>query len=112
MDPSMTKATGSSEEEEEEDGEDKEMEEDGDTTLDEAIDEISSKSSEGQKAKFTASLAAIAEAWEEADSLGLLADKAGEAAQAEAARRRGAKAGRCICAAYALRTLYAGHTAV
>jgi hypothetical protein len=37
-----------------------------------SIDEISDKSSEGQQAKFKAALASIAEAWEEADSLGLL----------------------------------------
>jgi hypothetical protein len=39
-----------------------------------SIDEIADKTSAGQQVKFVASLAAIAEAWEEADQLGLLDD--------------------------------------
>ena len=38
-----------------------------------SIDEITDKTADGQQKKFIASLEAIAEAWEEADELGLLA---------------------------------------
>ena len=37
-----------------------------------SIDEISDKTSAGQQQKFKAALASIAEAWAEADALGLL----------------------------------------
>ena len=57
-----------------------------------SIDEISDKTSAGQQQKFKAALASIAEAWEEADALGLLRDVREEAAAAGGEAARGATA--------------------
>lgn len=56
------------------------------------IDEISDKTSAGQQQKFKAVLASIAEAWEEADALGLLRDVHEEAAAAGGEPANGAAA--------------------